>query len=533
MTGSCKRAPVLRRHAQQRRTEAAAEAASAGLADADEQMRFGPPRRTPEKTAIVGGGPAGLATAIMLARRGWKNITVYDRLEAPPKPGAKVWGNADRSYNLGINGRGQKALKGLDALDSILPWAAPITGRMDWDDQGRTNLREASNKTTTTVVIQRDRLVACLLQEIHQKYRAAVTVQHGVECVGADWSTAATPAGLPRSTAVRTAPVMLAVAPVAALRSEEDLQGEMIGVDVDLMVAADGVRSSVVEALSRAPDCEIRWKAYKESNTRVYKTVGLTIPDSWRKDLNYSANALGGKGITLEALPTVEGNLVGLLLFKPENERMAQVQTEDDARALFEECFPDFLPLVKPGEFKALAERPICRFPGFQYAGPALHWGASAVLVGDSVHTVKPYFGVGVNSAFEDVATLEDCLDKASDDPKRALELYSRRHAPNARALVEMSRDLDRGFFRFVLPLILDGMFHSFAPDFFAPNTIRMLQKDDWSFAAIQQRKRRDRMVQCGVLFSVLAAVLFALRTAISTAWSAVCAALPAAAGAL
>jgi 2-polyprenyl-6-methoxyphenol hydroxylase-like FAD-dependent oxidoreductase len=43
---------------------------------------------------IVGGGPAGLATAIMLARRGWRDIAVYDRLPPPPDPDDEaVWGD--------------------------------------------------------------------------------------------------------------------------------------------------------------------------------------------------------------------------------------------------------------------------------------------------------------------------------------------------------------------------------------------------------------------------------------------------------
>lgn len=83
----------------------------------------------PTSTAVVGGGPAGLATAIMLARRGYRHITVLERLEEPPAPSSAEWGNPERSYNLGIGGRGQMALKKLGAADRVLSWCADAVVR--------------------------------------------------------------------------------------------------------------------------------------------------------------------------------------------------------------------------------------------------------------------------------------------------------------------------------------------------------------------------------------------------------------------
>jgi len=64
----------------------------------------------PTSTAVVGAGPAGLFTSLVLARRGYTNITVFDRLPRPPKPDSSEWGNPLRSYNLGLGARGQIAL---------------------------------------------------------------------------------------------------------------------------------------------------------------------------------------------------------------------------------------------------------------------------------------------------------------------------------------------------------------------------------------------------------------------------------------
>lgn len=119
--------------------------------------------------------------------------------------------------------------------------------------------------------------------------------------------------------------------------------------------------------------------------------------------------------------------------------------------------------------------------------------------MGDCIHTVKPYFGMGVNSAFEDVMALQRCIKEADHRLAEALEQYSKSHAPNAQSLVRMSRRFDTGgFVGFVLPLILDGIFSRFAPWLFGPNNIRLLQNNDLSFAEIAAKKRRDRVLQVG-----------------------------------
>lgn len=91
--------------------------ATATVADIEEDLR-------PSSTAIVGGGPTGLAVALMLARRGYRDITVLERLAEPPPPASEQWGNPGRSYNLGIGGRGQVALAKLGAADKVMSWCA-------------------------------------------------------------------------------------------------------------------------------------------------------------------------------------------------------------------------------------------------------------------------------------------------------------------------------------------------------------------------------------------------------------------------
>jgi hypothetical protein len=85
--------------------------------------------------------------------------------------------------------------------------------------------------------------------------------------------------------------------------------------------------------------------------------------------------------------------------------------------------------------------------------------------------------------------------------------IYSQR-AGEARALVRLSRGLDRpgllGFISFVLPIILDGIFHKAAPRMFGPNTIALLQRDGITFTEVANKKRRDRLLQVALLGGIV-----------------------------
>lgn len=108
------------------------------------------------------------------------------------------------------------------------------------------------------------------------------------------------------------------------------------------------------------------------------------------------------------------------------------------------------------------------------------------------------------------------CLEESGDDLAAALPLYSRLRAPEARDLVELSRGFDRtgvaGFFGFILPLIVDSIFHGALPSVFAPNTIAFLQREGFTFRSIRRRKALDRVMQAAVLGAAGAATFAALR---------------------
>eukprot|EP00316_Scyphosphaera_apsteinii_P011637 CAMPEP_0119302456 /NCGR_PEP_ID=MMETSP1333-20130426/4042_1 /TAXON_ID=418940 /ORGANISM="Scyphosphaera apsteinii, Strain RCC1455" /LENGTH=428 /DNA_ID=CAMNT_0007304807 /DNA_START=99 /DNA_END=1382 /DNA_ORIENTATION=+ len=416
---------------------------------------------TGKAASIVGAGPAGLVTAILLAQRGWQAVQVYDKEPAPSIVSARK-----RSYQLGLNGRGQKTLTEFGVMERINRYAIPINGRLSFSADGsapkETRLappETGANYVTLALtyarmqdwpilrwipalsgcmsmttgggwrwrVIQRDRLKACLLEEIKECYAHVVTVNHEVSCVGVDL-TGDKPALC----------LQLAGAEVRAPA-------------VDLVVGADGMQSAVRAAMANDPSCSTRTERFADSNERLYKTLLLhagNVPGI-SADLNWGYyNRTADLG--LDALPTKEGRMVSVMLVRPGTAVSTRIQTLRDAREAREfirDCLPSLLPYVVEEELEIFARSPIRRLPPFQLVHGDLHAllpKGGVVLLGDAVKTVKPYFGQGCNSALEDVSVLARCLARKYDSPRDAVADFTATRAADVRALVSMSRSFDR-----------------------------------------------------------------------------------------
>lgn len=126
-----------------------------------------------------------------------------------------------------------------------------------------------------------------------------------------------------------------------------------------------------------------------------------------------------------------------------------------------------------------------------------------------------PSYGLGANTALEDVSILSDALN-STPDLSSAVQQFTQKRAADSKALVTLSRGMDRpgklGTMRFILPLILDSMFHKMAPKIFDPSMFGMFQMEGVGFREIQWRKRRDRFLQMLVIGTVFSGVGIGLK---------------------
>jgi len=61
------------------------------------------------------------------------------------------------------------------------------------------------------------------------------------------------------------------------------------------------------------------------------------------------------------------------------------------------------------------------------------------VLLGDAAHAIVPFYGQGMNCAFEDVVILDNLLDEMGDNWEGVLDAFQKSRKPNADAIADLA----------------------------------------------------------------------------------------------
>ncbi|PAX59753.1 FAD-dependent oxidoreductase [Brunnivagina elsteri] len=138
--------------------------------------------RAGDNVLIVGGGPAGLATALVLAKRGWTNITVLEQCIASD------YYEQDKSFNYLIDGRGQDLTDLLGLTEELSQISVPST-------EFHLTLVKAdgSSKTSKVPVVDPNRkaaywiprraFVSLLDNEVQRNWQGKITVLFNAKCI--------------------------------------------------------------------------------------------------------------------------------------------------------------------------------------------------------------------------------------------------------------------------------------------------------------------------------------------------------------
>lgn len=356
----------------------------------------------PAKFVLVGSGLAGGLLAAYLGRRGY-DVELYER-RADPREGNIVGG---RSINLAISTRGIHALERIGIADEALRHAIPMRGRMIHDKSGTLHFAPYDVDPKKCInSIGRASLNTAVIEAAQRYPNVGVHFNH--KCTDVDLDEA-----------------------VCHLETET---GKLTA-GGDAVIGVDGAFSAVRASMQQNIDNF----QYDESYlAHGYKE--LTIPpgpgDSWQMEKN-ALHIWPRKSFMMIALPNPDGSFTCTLFWEFEGPRsFATTNTDDDVQRFFDEEFPDAVPLM-PTLLDDFKNNPTGSLVTIRCA--PWYYGDRACLLGDAAHAVVPFYGQGMNAAFEDCVVLDECLEKFPNNRERAFAEYFSRRKENADALADLA----------------------------------------------------------------------------------------------
>jgi kynurenine 3-monooxygenase len=233
----------------------------------------------------------------------------------------------------------------------------------------------------------------------------------------------------------------------------------------------------------------------------------LTIPPapdgSWRMEKN-ALHIWPRKSFMMIALPNPDGSFTCTLFWEFEGPRsFASTKTDDDVRRFFNEEFPDAVPLM-PSLLEDFKNNPTGSLVTIRCA--PWFYKNKVALVGDAAHAVVPFYGQGMNAAFEDCVVLDECLAESPDDRERAFARYFVRRKENADALaglavqnfIEMRDKTASRTFR--LKKKLDHLLEAAMPGTYLPlYTMVTFTRIPYAKAA-RRARNQDRLMHLGLV---------------------------------
>lgn len=373
-----------------------------------------------EKVAIIGAGLAGSLLAIYLAKREFA-VDVYEARGDMRKETVA----AGRSINLALSSRGIAALREVGMDDYMLAEAVPMYGRMIHSVSGETKFLPYSGRKGEYInSVSRAGLNIALMNEA-EKYDG-VTFHFDQRCVEVDCKSgeASFSSGMKRC--------------------------------ADTLIATDGAGSAVRNAMLHGGverfDFSQEWleHGYKE----------LHIPPDGDGNFRLEKNALHiwpRHQFMMIALPNFDGSFTCTLFLAHKGGHSSASEArgsfgsatlpwfssfyglDDEAavREFFETEFPEAIPLM-PTLIEDFFRNPTGNLGTIK----CFPWnaGGKALLLGDAAHAVVPFYGQGMNCAFEDVRLLAKLIDNRPGRGWQAIyEKFSQFRKPNTDAIADMA----------------------------------------------------------------------------------------------
>ncbi len=361
-----------------------------------------------DKIVIVGAGLAGTLLGIRLAQR---NHEVYIFERRPDL--RKVTQDAGRSINLALSDRGLKALRMIGLEEKVREYVIPMYGRMIHRSGREPELfRYSGRKQDWINSVSRPGLNALLLEKAESYPN--ISINFNCSCLEAD----------PES---------------GKVRFYDRIAEEEFDMEASVIFGADGAGSAVRQSIFKYSN-KYRFNFSQQFLSAGYKE--LEIPAGSNKTHRIEKNALHiwprGK-FMLIALPNLDGSFT-VTLFLPFEGAQSFSKLDSDAaiQSFFSTNFPDAFAHM-PNLIQDFHDNPTSALGTIK----CYPWqvNSTILLIGDAAHAIVPFYGQGMNCAFEDSVIMDKYLDQYGNDWRRVLDGYQSERRQDTDAIADLAVD--------------------------------------------------------------------------------------------
>jgi kynurenine 3-monooxygenase len=222
----------------------------------------------------------------------------------------------------------------------------------------------------------------------------------------------------------------------------DETSGREYGRPADTVIGTDGSTSALRLALQQTG----RFNLSQQYLDYGYKELTLPTGPGGTFLLEKNALHIWPRGsYMLIALPNIDGNFTCTFFFPFEGpSSFASLDSREKVKTFFTQQFPDAVALMPDfvDEYHAHPTGAMVTVKCDPW-----HYQDRMALLGDAAHAIVPFFGQGMNCAFEDCTVLDACLAKAVAEQKTSQSLdwqtifseYENSRKPNTDAIADLA----------------------------------------------------------------------------------------------
>ncbi len=360
-----------------------------------------------EKIIVVGAGLCGTLLALRMAQRGYQ-VVVYER--RPDQRKSDFVGG--RSINLALSNRGLRSLEMVGIKDEILKDCIPMHGRMIHSLSGESWHSPYSGRKQDYInSVSREELNMSLL-EAADKFDN-LTVHFEVKFQKVD---------------IEQAHIEFV-----------DKDGNHKSDKAAIVIGTDGAGSVVRKSLM-GQTTKLLFNYSQDFLSHGYKELSIEPGEAGAFKIEKNALHIWPRGkFMIIALPNLDGSFTVTMFHPYEGEYGFNTMVSDeDIVDCFEKQYPGLIKYM-PNYLNEYKQNPVGTL-GTIRCYPWQAYGKTLVM-GDASHAIVPFYGQGMNAAFEDVFVFDEVLNEYEGDWSKVFTAFQDRRKADADAIADLAVD--------------------------------------------------------------------------------------------